>query len=114
MEFLSTKNKDAAEALSLAREEYAKRQDVFTEGALAWALHRNGKTEEARASILRARRLGTPDARLVYHEGAIRIAAGETKKGRELVARALEMNRAFDATGAKEAETLLRDPLATR
>lgn len=112
--FLSTKNKDAAEALRLAREEYGTRKDIVTEDALAWALYRSGKLDEAKASIARARRLGTPDARLVYHEGAIRIAAGETKKGKELVARALEMNRAFDATAVKEAEALLRDPVAAR
>jgi tetratricopeptide (TPR) repeat protein len=112
--FLSTKNRDAAEALSLAREEYATRKDVTTEDALAWALYRSGKIDEAKASIVRARRLGTPDARLIYHDGAIRIAAGETKKGKELVAQALKLNRAFDATAAKEAESLLRDPVASR
>lgn len=42
------------------------------------------------------------------------MAAGDTKKGRELVARALEMNPAFDATGASEAEALLRGPVAAR
>ena len=52
------------------------------EDALAWALYRNGQLDEARASIARARRLGTPDACLVHHEGAIRLAAGEAKKGR--------------------------------
>jgi tetratricopeptide (TPR) repeat protein len=112
--FLSTKNKDAAEALRLAREEYASRKDIVTEEALAWALYRSGKIDEAKASIVKARRLGTPDARLVYHEGAIRIAAGDKKKGRELVAQALKTNRAFDATGVKEAEALLAEPLAAR
>ena len=52
--------------------------------------HRSGNIEDAKASIIRARRLATPDARLADHEGAIRIAAGETTKGRRLVAGALE------------------------
>jgi tetratricopeptide (TPR) repeat protein len=112
--FLSTKNKNAEEALKLAREEYASRKDVITEDALAWALYRNGKLDEAKASITKARRLGTPDARLVYHEGAIRLAAGETKKGKDLIAQALKMNKAFDATATKEAEKLLADSVATR
>lgn len=112
--FLSTKNQDPAEALRLAREEYESRKDILTEDALAWALFRNGKIDEAKASIARARRLGTPDARLIYHEGAIRLAAGETKKGRELVAQALKQNRAFDATAAKEAEALLAETPATK
>jgi tetratricopeptide (TPR) repeat protein len=105
--FLSTKNKNPEEALRLAREEYATRKDVVTEDALAWALYRNGKIDEAKASITRARRLGTPDARLLFHEGALRIAAGDTKRGDELVERARKTNRAFDWAGSKEAESML-------
>lgn len=112
--FLSTKNQNADDAVALAREEYAKRKDVYTEDALAWALYRAGKLDEAKAGIARARRLGTPDARLVYHEGAIRMATGDVGKGRELVAKSLKMNRAFDATAAKEAEQLLSEKVATR
>lgn len=112
--FLSTKSQNAEDALALARDEYAKRKDVYTEDALAWALYRAGKLDEAKASVTRARRLGTPDARLVYHEGAIRMATGDVAKGRELVAKALRMNRAFDPTAAKEAEQLLAVKLATR
>jgi tetratricopeptide (TPR) repeat protein len=112
--FLSTNNQDAGDALALAREEYAKRKDVYTEDALAWALYRAGKLDEAKASIARARRLGTPDARLVYHDGAIKLATGEAAKGKELVQKALKMNRAFDPTAVKEAEQLLSDRIATR
>jgi tetratricopeptide (TPR) repeat protein len=104
--FFSTKNKDANEALRLAREEYASRKDIYTEDALAWALYRAGDIAGAKASITRARRLGTPDPRLVYHEGAIRIAAGDTKAGRTLVAKAIAMNPAFDATSVNEARAL--------
>ncbi len=116
--FLSTKGRTAAEAddaLKLAREEYAVRKDIATEEALAWALYRTGHLADAKASILKARRLGTPDARLMFHEGAIRLAAGETVKGKELIKAALKKNRAFDASGAREAQALLSpDPLATR
>jgi tetratricopeptide (TPR) repeat protein len=112
--FLSTKNQNAEDAVALAREEHAKRKDVYTEDALAWALFRAGRLDEAKASIARARRLGTPDARLVFHEGAIKIATGDVAKGRELVSRALKMNRAFDATAAKEAEQLLAEKVAAR
>jgi tetratricopeptide (TPR) repeat protein len=105
--FLTTKNRDPEEALRLAREEYEIRKDIVTEDALAWALYRNGKLDEAKASIARARRLGTPDARLVFHEGAIRIATGDSKKGLELLAQARKMNRAFDLSGSKELDALL-------
>jgi tetratricopeptide (TPR) repeat protein len=115
--FLSTKGRSAAEveeALKLAREEYEVRKDITSEDALAWAYYRTGHIAEAKTSILKARRLGTPDARLMFHEGAIRIAAGETKLGKKVVADALKRNPAFDATGVKEAKALLDDRMATR
>lgn len=115
--FLSTKGRSGAEveeALKLAREEYEVRKDITSEDALAWAYYRTGHIAEAKASILKARRLGTPDARLMFHEGAIRIAAGDTKLGKKLVADALKRNPAFDATGVKEAKALLDDRVATR
>jgi tetratricopeptide (TPR) repeat protein len=105
--FWSTKGTHTDEAVALAREELAVRKDVYTEDALAWALYRAGKVDEAKTHIAAARRLGTPDARLVYHEGAIRIAAGEKSKGKQLVEKALASNRAFDATSAREARELL-------
>jgi tetratricopeptide (TPR) repeat protein len=105
--FWSTKGKNVDEALRLARAEYEIRKDVYTEDALAWALYRAGRVGEAKRSIARARRLGTPDPRLVYHEGAIRIAAGEVAKGRTLVEAALASNRAFDRTAAAEAAAML-------
>lgn len=112
--FYSTKARNPEEALRLAREEHEVRKDVHTEDALAWALYRTGRVAEARASIAKARRLGSPDPRLVYHEGAIRIAAGEVARGRALVAAALRMNPAFDATAAREAERLLARRVASR
>ncbi len=115
--FLSTRNTSAAEneeALKLAREEYEVRKDVVTEDALAWALYRTGKLSDAKASITKARRLGTPDARLMFHEGAIRMASGEGAKGAELIKAALKKNPAFDATGVREANALLAERMATR
>ncbi len=115
--FLSTKARsaaDAEDALKLAREEYELRKDIVTEEALAWALYRTGRITEAKASITKARRLGTPDARLMFHEGAIRIAAGETVKGKKLIAEALKKNPAFDVAGAREAKAMLDERMATR
>jgi tetratricopeptide (TPR) repeat protein len=115
--FLSTKGRSAAEAedaLALARKEYEVRKDITSEDALAWAYYRTGRIAEAKACILKARRLGTPDARLMFHEGAIRIAAGDVKQGKMLVAAAIKKNPAFDATGVKEAKALLDDRMATR
>ena len=64
--------------------------------------------------IARARRLGTLDARLMFHEGAIRLAAGETKVGTDLITAALKRNPAFDASGVREARALLEERTASR
>lgn len=112
--FYATKNKAAETALALAREEYELRKDIVTEETLAWALYRAGRPQEAKTAIVRARRLGTPDARLMYHEGAIRIAAGESAKGEALVAEALKKHPSFDTTGAREARAILGPRLAAR
>ncbi len=105
--YYSTKNVQPEKALALAEEERKVRGGVYTEDAYAWALHRNGREAEARASIDRATALGTPDAMLLFHAGAIRIAQRDLAGGRKLVARALALNPKFDVTGAEEASRLL-------
>lgn len=105
--FESTKGRDPAEALDLAERERTTRDDAYTEDACAWALYRNGRFAEARRASDAATRWGTPDARLVYHAGAIRIAQGEVASGRRLVERALALNPGFDMTAVPEARRLL-------
>ncbi|GAC1580446.1 MAG: hypothetical protein NVS3B20_11290 [Polyangiales bacterium] len=107
--FFSTKNRNAQEALALAEHEKKTRGDIYTDDALAWALYRNGKLPEAKAAVDHALRLGTRDARLLYHSGAIRLALGEVSAGKKLVEQALALNGKFDVTGASEAEKLLAD-----
>jgi tetratricopeptide (TPR) repeat protein len=104
--FLATKRRDAGEALRLVEAERAHRGGVYVDDAYAWALFRVGRIDDARQASDRALRLGTPDARLLYHAGAIQLAAGEPA-GRALIERALAMNPAFDATGVAEARALL-------
>jgi tetratricopeptide (TPR) repeat protein len=107
--FWATKNEHAAEALALAEAEMRARPGLYTEDAYAWALYRNGKIDEAKAAIARALEHHTRDARLWYHAGAIRIEAGDVLAGRELIARALALEPAFDFTGAAEARWILAD-----
>lgn len=82
--------REPARAEALAREEYARRQDVFTEGVLAYALLSAGKPEEAHAAITRATRLGTRDARLWYTAGLIASARGDTAAARAHLTAALK------------------------
>jgi tetratricopeptide (TPR) repeat protein len=112
--FESTKGRDAALALALADRERATRDDPYTEDVYAWALYRSGRIADARRASDAATRWGTPDARFLYHAGAIRIAQGERARGRALVARALALNPKFDLEASAEARRLLEDSHAGR
>jgi tetratricopeptide (TPR) repeat protein len=103
----STRDAKPKEALRLAQEERATRGDPYTDDTLAWALYRNGRFDDARTAIDRARRYGTNDARLLFHQGAIYVAIGNVAEGRKLVARALELNPKFDRTAEVDARKLL-------
>ncbi len=74
--YLATRQEDVALAVSLARGELEKRQDVFTLDALAWALVRAGRVEEASPVMDRALAEGTQDGRLFLHAAVIAAAAG--------------------------------------
>lgn len=104
--FWATKDREHEAALKLALDERRVRDDEYTEDAAAWALYRAGRLQEARAASDKANRLGTRDARLWFHAGAIRAASGDAS-GRELVRKALELNPHFDRTGEEEARKLL-------
>jgi tetratricopeptide (TPR) repeat protein len=112
--YLSTHDRDADEALALAERELSTRDDVYTEDVLAWALYRKGRLAEARAASDKSMALATPDARLLYHAGAIRLAAGEPVRGLALVKRALALNPGFDPVGSPEARALLGEAVAEK
>ena len=110
--FLATKNLQADEAVKLALDERSIRDDLYTEDAAAWALYRKGRLDEALEASVKANKLGTRDARLWFHEGAIRLAKGETQRGRELIQKALKLNPHFDLSGEREARSLAGARLA--
>jgi tetratricopeptide (TPR) repeat protein len=105
--FLATRGRDLPEALRLLEAEHRARPGIAVEDARAWALFRAGKLAEARTAIDRATAQGTPDPRLLYHAGAIRLAQGEVEEGRALVRRALDLNPRFDPVASAEARVLL-------
>jgi tetratricopeptide (TPR) repeat protein len=107
VQFYATKNRDIDEALKLIEAELKVRGGPFTDDAHAWALYRAGKLPAARAASDKALRHGTKDATLLYHAGAIRIAAGEVEEGKKTIQQALALNPRFDITGAAEAAKLL-------
>jgi tetratricopeptide (TPR) repeat protein len=105
--FFAVKNRNADEAVQLAKDEMEVRPNIYTRDTYAWALYRKGMLKEAREQIDQATALGTKDAMLLYHAGAIRIAAGDKDEGEKLVKEALALNPKFEPTMAPEAEKLL-------
>jgi tetratricopeptide (TPR) repeat protein len=84
------------EALEVAQRERAMRSDIYTCDLLAWSLFKKGRLEEARVAIKEALRLGTPDARILFHAGMIYSALGDRELARTCLRRALEVGTSFD------------------
>jgi tetratricopeptide (TPR) repeat protein len=104
--FFSSRRSNPDEAVRLARAEMQTRPGPYTKDALAWALYRSGELSEARRLADEVVALGVHDARLWYHAGAIRLAAGDVS-GKKLVERALAQNPAFDVVESEEARKLV-------
>ncbi|NOT43404.1 MAG: tetratricopeptide repeat protein, partial [Acidobacteria bacterium] len=65
-----------AKALAIAEREVARRHDVYTLDAYAWALHANDRHDEAHAQIARALAVGVKDPELLRRAGAIEASVG--------------------------------------
>ncbi len=98
---------DAAEALALAERELDDRKDVYGYDAFAWALLANGRATEADAAMATALGLGTRDATLLYHAGAIALAVGDETRARSLLEDALGIRGALDPLSAERAAAAL-------
>lgn len=72
----------AADGLRIAEREIARRRDVLTLDAYAWALQANGRVAEARTQIEAALAVGTKDARILYHAAVIAHRAGDRAAAR--------------------------------
>jgi tetratricopeptide (TPR) repeat protein len=83
------------EALALAHKEFEVRHDIYTWDALAWALYKNGKYQEASNAIDNALRPGTRDALLFFHAGMIASRLGQTSQAKERLQTALYINPQF-------------------
>ena len=96
------------EVLARARASLAARPDTTGHDAVAWALYRLGRYDEAAAEIKAARANGADDARLRFHDGAIAIARGDRTAGRSLLESALAVGPALDPIERAEADRLAR------
>lgn len=84
------------DAYLAAKKEYELRRDIYGADALAWTALKTGRIDEARSAIKDALRLGTLDAKLLYHAGMISRAAGDMGSARAYLQRALKLNPQFD------------------
>lgn len=98
---------DRPAALKAARAEWSRRHTVHTADALAWALHVNGRDEEALPYARRATATGYRNASFLYHRGMIERATGHGKEARASLRAALDLNAGFSPLGARAARKAL-------
>ena len=91
------------EALRIAKIEAARRQDVYTLDAYAWALDVNGQYAEARKQMESALAVGIRDARLFYHAGAIAWKAGDPAAAARYLKQSLEVDPRSECSAAARA-----------
>lgn len=105
--FYADHNIRTDEAYTIAAKEYERRRDIYGADAVAWTAFKAGKLTEAKTAMQKALRLGTRDARLLYHAGMIEGALGNRAESRKLLSAALKLNPAFDLIQAQYARNEL-------
>ncbi|MFJ2302966.1 tetratricopeptide repeat protein [Streptomyces sp. NPDC087787] len=105
---------DTGAALRAARAEWARRHTVHTADALAWALYRNGRAQEALPHARQATATGYRSAAFLYHRGMIERATGHDDAARTHLTAALRLNPGFSPPAARAARTALKSLEAAR
>ena len=95
--------KQPAKALEVAEREYARRHDVFTLDGYAWALHVNGRDQEARKQIEAALAVGIRDANILRHAGEIALAVGDRAEAEKYLKQSVDLN----TLGSEQAQAAL-------
>jgi tetratricopeptide (TPR) repeat protein len=95
--------------IELARRARADRPSILGDDALAWALARAGRCDEALPLAKRSLRLGTKDALLYFHHGYAEGCAGNRAAMLDWYAKALDLNPAFSIRWAPVARAALRN-----
>jgi tetratricopeptide (TPR) repeat protein len=94
-------------ALDAAESEWAVRHTVHTADAMAWALHASGRDREALGYARQATALGTRDARLLFHRGAVEAALDLAGPAREHLRSALRIDAGVAPLREQQARQLL-------
>lgn len=105
--FLASRRQHLDVALRLAGAEAARRPDLWSLDALAWAEERGGQHEAAWRTMARALRLGTVDPGLAFHLGVIAHSRGDLARARRELGTALRLSPRWHRRDAAEARALL-------
>jgi tetratricopeptide (TPR) repeat protein len=92
-----------AKALEVAQREFARRHDVFTLDAYAWALYANEQFAEAHKQIETALAVGIRDAKFLHHAAEIAMKCGD----RATAQRYLRDSAQLNAAGPEQGEAAL-------
>jgi len=94
-QFCADHSRDLKIALTAALRDLEEREDVFAMDTLAWVYSRMGRNGEAKSAIDKAVRLGTKDARLLYHAGVIYDQNGQREKAAQFFKSSKDANPKF-------------------
>ena len=100
---------DPDRAVGLARDAWRAAPSVRSADALAWALHRDGRSEAAEPYSREAMKLGSRDPSFLFHAGMVAEAVGETGRARDLLGRLVAGSPRFHPLYGPRAERALRE-----
>jgi tetratricopeptide (TPR) repeat protein len=98
---------DPQRALADAKLGIASRPFLVMQDAYAWALHVNGRDDDALAASDRAMQTGLRNASFHYHAGMIRLSLGDSTGAQQQLTTALEINPYFSPLDAPIARRTL-------
>jgi tetratricopeptide (TPR) repeat protein len=108
--FLADRNVRLEEAVAQAQAIYeAQPGSVRAADALAWTLHKSGRSGEALAHARRALSLGSRDNNLLFHTAMIERAAGDPARARKLLQQVMDTNPRFSLVYAEQAADTLAE-----
>jgi tetratricopeptide (TPR) repeat protein len=108
--FLAERGRRPLEAVRLAEQAAAGRQDLRTLDALGWSYFRAGRLADAERAADRALATGTREKHIVLHAAAIKAALGDAAAARTLAARAAPRDPDFDVLSVEQVTSLVADP----
>ena len=108
--FLADRGSRLEDAVAQAQAIYeAQPGSVRAADALAWTLHRAGRSADALEYARQSLRLGSRDNNLLFHAGMIERAAGDPVRARDLLQQVADANPQFSLVHAQEAADTLTE-----